>query len=446
MRQDIAITYSLFPVTLFSLKTLLFMSRESEGGSGAEPRRSFLSARDRLVHMRILLLFVALAAVAGGEQWKRHVVDDSSRGADGVRLADVNSDGFADIATGWEEGGQVRVYLNPGPLKAGERWPAVTVGRVASPEDAVLVDLDGDGAVDVVSSCEGDERRVYVHWAPRDPERFLEEDAWRTEALPAARDAMRWMFALPLEVDFRRGLDLVAGAKGEGARIGWFEAPAEARKLAGWRWHPIYEAGWIMSLIASDMDADGDQDVLASDRKGPSSGSLWLENPGPGERQLAAWEQHRIGGSGEEVMFLTEADLDEDGLRDVVAAVRPGTIVIHWREDRNGEKWNDLRLDLPPEAGAAKGVAVGDVNLDGQPDIVFSCEHAGEGKSGVMWFSYKNSARDPDWWEAREISGPEGEKFDRVELVDLDSDGDLDVLTCEETTNLGVIWYENPVR
>ena len=33
-------------------------------------------------------------------------------------------------------------------------------------------------------------------------------------------------------------------------------------------------------------------------------------------------------------------------------------------------------------------------------------------------------------------------KFDRLELLDLDEDGDLDVLTCEKRDNLGVIWYE----
>jgi hypothetical protein len=44
------------------------------------------------------------------------------------------------------------------------------------------------------------------------------------------------------------------------------------------------------------------------------------------------------------------------------------------------------------------------------------------------------------------ISGPLGIKFDLVKLIDLDGDGDLDVLTCEESENLGVIWYENPAR
>ena len=59
------------------------------------------------------------------------------------------------------------------------------------------------------------------------------------------------------------------------------------------------------------------------------------------------------------------------------------------------------------------------------------------------------SQRDGDdvpGWEGHEISGRKGVKFDRLELVDLDADGDLDVLTCEERDNLGVIWYENPTR
>jgi hypothetical protein len=36
-----------------------------------------------------------------------------------------------------------------------------------------------------------------------------------------------------------------------------------------------------------------------------------------------------------------------------------------------------------------------------------------------------------------------------LELVDLDGDSDLDILTCEEREGgrgLGIIWYENPSR
>jgi hypothetical protein len=52
-------------------------------------------------------------------------------------------------------------------------------------------------------------------------------------------------------------------------------------------------------------------------------------------------------------------------------------------------------------------------------------------------------------WEWHNISGTEGIKYDRIEIIDLDNDGDLDILTCEEKygknkQGLGVIWYKNP--
>jgi hypothetical protein len=399
----------------------------------------------RPVTALFLLAAIAVVTAADSPAWKRHTIDDSSRGADGVRLADVNADGLPDITTGWEEGGAVRVYLNPGAARAKERWPAVTVGAVGSVEDAVLADLDGDGAVEVVSSCEGRVKAMFVHWAPREKARYLDPAAWKTEALPAARGAQQWMFCLPLQVDGARGVDLVAGGKGKGAAIGWFESPPDPRTLADWKWHRLCAAGWVMSLVAADMDSDGDLDVLATDRKGPARGCFWLENPAPRAPPTAPWPRHNIGGDGREVMFLTLADLDGDGMKDVLVAAKPREILFLRRLARDGLKWEERAIPLPATAGTAKAVAAGDVNLDGRPDLVFTCEDARDGKSGVMWLAFRQSALDPDW-EARELGGADGLKHDLVELLDLDGDGDLDALTCEEARGLGVFWYENPAR
>ena len=409
------------------------------------------------VPLRVQFLLLALAAagawtpaysakIAAEQPWSRHAIDNSSRGADGVRLADVNGDGLQDITSGWEEGGKIRVYLNPGAARAKEPWPAVNVGDVRNPEDAVFADLDGDGAMDVVSSTEGETRRIFLHWAPKTQDRYLDEAAWKTEALPASVDLARWMFTLPMQIDGEHGTDLVAGAKNEGAKIGWFQAPENPRDLAGWKWHPLYDAGWIMSLLAVDMDGDGDLDVLASDRKGPRRGALWLENPGAEHAVSAEWKERRIGPAGEyEAMFLTIADLDRDWLDDVLIAVRGGPLRYHRRTKFSPAAWETHAIELPPHTGTGKSVAVGDIDLDGKPDIVFSCENARDGKAGVMWMSYRKAATDAAW-DPHPISGPQGVKFDLVKLLDLDGDGDLDVLTCEERDNLGVIWHENPQR
>ena len=61
----------------------------------------------------------------------------------------------------------------------------------------------------------------------------------------------------------------------------------------------------------------------------------------------------------------------------------------------------------------------------------------------MRWLSYTDSPRQPVW-QSHEISGPRGIKFDRLELLDIDADGDLDVLTCEEREINAVLWYENP--
>jgi hypothetical protein len=389
--------------------------------------------------------FEAPAATQASGAWRVHTIDNSSRGADGVRLLDVNQDGRLDIATGWEEGGRIRAYLNPGPAGARQPWRAVEVGRVNTPEDAVFVDLDSDGAVDVVSSSEGDERTVFAHWAPRARVDYETPAAWTTARLPASVNRMQWMFTAPLQVDGRHGVDLVSGGKNDAAKVGWFEAPAGARDLALWTWHPIYDAGWIMSIVPVDMDGDADVDLVVSDRHGPASGTLWLENSGHGDAQKRYWPAHRIGATGREAMFLTVIDLDGDGLDDVVTAVRPKEILFHRRLTRDGRRWDEHVIAVPAMTGTAKSVAAADVDLDGRLDLVLSAEGARGSLSGVVWLSYRTAVTDREW-EVHDISGAPGTKYDLVRLIDLDGDGDLDVLTCEEVENLGLIWYENPAR
>lgn len=388
----------------------------------------------------------------GKHIWKRHTIDDSSRGADGVRLADINGDSLMDIATGWEEGGITRVYLNPGAAKARLPWPAVTAGITPDVEDAVFADLDGDGAVDVISSCEGGTQTVFIHWAPPEKTRHLDPRAWTTQAIPDSVGRTMWMFCVPVQFDAARGLDLVLGSKGPTGIIGLYEVGSHARSVNDYRWHKLSDAGWIMSLVAVDMDNDGDLDILASDRKGDLRGIRWLENPGGKNLTQRQWTNRFIGAQNWEVMFLRCADLDSDGLEDIVVAARQGNrtqaILCYYRKDRTGLNWHEITIPFPLDTGIAKGVAVGDIDGDGLNDIVFSCEGAKDGRSGVMWLRQEADGA----WTPGEISGPSGIKFDRIELLDLDADGDLDVLTCEEQDKnsrgqkggLGVFWYENP--
>ena len=327
-----------------------------------------------------------------------------------------------------------RVRIRPGSL-----WPFASAGTVKSPEDAVFIDLNRDGQLDVVSATEGEERTVYAHFSPPGPGGHLATSPWKTQAFPALRQASKWMFALPLQIDRKRGVDLVVGSKGGSGRIGWLQAPENGEVLADWKWRPLAQVEWVMSLLSHDLNRDGHMDIALSDRVGPEAGIWWLENPGP-ENLSRPWKKRYVAGNGAEVMFMDYGDLNADGREDFVAATRDGDLVAAYREETEEPRWKEEIIPMPGKTGTGKAAAIGRIDGDGVPDLIVTCENS-EDATGVFWMKRGPQGQ----WEAREISGrAEGVKFDRIELIDLDGDSDLDVLTCEERHNLGVIWYENP--
>ncbi len=380
--------------------------------------------------------------------WKRHTIDASSTGADGVRIADVNGDDLPDLVAGWEEGGLTKLYLHPGKDQVVDPWPAITVGETPNVEDACFVDLDRDGRPDVVSCTEGNSRRILLHRAQ--PRRAVGKGKWRQSLLRTSKDRMKWMYALGLQIDGRHGIDLVAAGRGAEASLGWFEAPKRAGSRK-WPWHEITPVGWIMSILSEDMDHDGDLDVIITDRRGAQQACRWLENPGHGEAQKGPWPSHVIGGAGTEVMFMSMADLDGDASKEVVVAERTGqTIRIYRRQDAKGRQWQESMIELPVMVGAAKSVEVGDVNGDAVADLVVSTNTNGRAAQGLVWLDGTQIAQDiePTF---QSVSGAHNAKFDKIELLDIDQDGDLDILTCEEnfgndSRGLGVIWYENKLK
>jgi hypothetical protein len=195
------------------------------------------------------------------------------------------------------------------------------------------------------------------------------------------------------------------------------------------------------------MDADGDLDVLISDRKGPKSQVLWLENPGAeSNRQNQPWKSHTIGAVGREVMFIDFKDINGDGRKDVIVPAKSRDILILFQPEDLFQTWVSHQITFSDKHfGTSKAVRAAHLDGDGKIDIAVTCEQANGELSGCFYLSWTNSPMDREW-KATDIGGPIGLKYDLIELYDIDGDGDLDLFSCEERDQLGVFWYENPTN
>lgn len=408
--------------------------------------------------------------VSGDKPWPMHQLDPRPpSGSDGVKLADVNSDGLPDLVTGFEEGGVSRIYIHPGKEAVRGHWNFVSL---PSPdvEDAVLVDLDDNGRMDLVTASEGKENKIVFHWAPQSSGDYLDSSKWESEVVPCVDGRAAWMFVVPLDMDGRNGIDLVIGSKrkaGEEGKdrawVGWLRSPEDPRDIASWEFFPLTTAGWIMSVVDADMNGDGLVDILISDRKFSSqAGVRWLENPGRHVNGFyQEWKSHMIGVDDGEPMFLAHADLNTDGTKEILVPDCYGGLKILEQRSHPAVPWKVYTIPYPPwSAPRGKAVTVGDVDLDEKPDIVLSFEEEGgvasmpfevyakNGKYSVVWGAYTSDPLSSDWRFSK-VSGLRGRKFDLVHLIDIDLDGDPDVLTNdenEEGDGLGVVWFENRLK
>ena len=435
------------------------------------------------VRTLIATLFFAICSVADASRWTMHIIDNTSRGADGVKTGDLNADGLVDLVTAWEEGGVVRAYINPGKDKVKLPWPIVEIGEVADPEDAILFDGDGDGHLDVFVATELDNRQIYefrkpetanlhssVHWSRTmahvtENRDFLSKVLcdWglallriigQEEGCYLRSRLQYWLYLAPVVLDGQSAF--FAGSKLHYATVSLFKRTTDKRGNARWRGEPLTRAGWIMSLRVVDFDGDGDPDVLFSDRRGadlngngqlddgiawyersrPVRGIFWLENT------TGQWIKHVIHETDSEIMFFDIGDLDNDGDDDIVAAMQSNSVLLLQRRGRM--EFTVREMKIPSEGKVyPKGVALADITGDGVDEIIMTVDGA-IGDLPRVFFLTRNSVDAQDW-ELGDIGGPIGRKFDRIELLDLDQDGDFDVVTTEESDGLGVIWYENPL-
>lgn len=250
-------------------------------------------------------------------------VDGAFAAADSVFAADIDGDGDLDVLAAASLADDIAWWGNDGMSPVGWSTAKVIDGALDGANSVHAADLDGDGDLDVLGGGFFDE----LSWWENDglsPPGFGSR-----KVIDATFDAVRSVYAADLDGD--GDLD-VLGADSSDNDIAWWENNGASPPSFGSRNVIDGSFGFPLSVSAADLDGDGDLDVLAA--ASSDDDIAWWENDGLSPPGFSA--RKVIDGSFDGASSVLAADLDGDGDLDVLGAA-PTANNIAWWENRGGQ-------------------------------------------------------------------------------------------------------------
>ena len=358
-----------------------------------------------------------------GSTWVKTTLIASVNHGHSLQVGDINADGHQDIFT-------AEMY-NPGAGINCKSWVLYGNGAGAFTTEVIstgignheskIGDLDGDGDIDILGKDFQQEKRIDLWLNNGTGPTTIPLDNWTYKQVTSSHQRV---FGLALGDVTGDGLgDIVSGRY-------LYRNPGG--DMAG-SWTQI-DLGTPDAQFIVNVDGDSLPDIIAV----TNNNLLWLEAT---TSAGTSWTSRIVGSNAGNNHSIS---VQAKRLGQIVPGGKPEIVL------GDSESYGIKYFEIPssnPEAGNwpqtlvtssvnGDGLGVGDIDRDGQVDIVST------NSSGVRW--YKNPGNGSANWQGFTIGAAMGGAPDTMDAADLTGDNRLDIIVADEGGGGQLYWFEQP--
>lgn len=342
-----------------------------------------------------------------------------------IETFNPDNDGDKEIITA--NGQRISIYKNNGlgGFSIAE-YPAAPSQEASC---AIAGDIDNDGDLDVVNSS-FKEGKIFLY-------KKSNTDATYGSQLIVSHVATGAKAVAIADMDGDSDMDIISisglSTSGSDDKVSWYKNLDGQGNFGPQINLPIGGYDSPDGLRVYDVDNDGDKDIVTSLTNWPATGDkiIWFSNNGSGSFASAQIIATGVNG----VKFLLESDMDNDGDLDLVSASSIDNKVA-WFENLNGHGNFGAQRIITTAALYVTGVSVADMDHDGDKDVVYM---SNGNDDNILW--QKNLDGLGNFGLPVIInSNVDGNGSGTISTGDFDGDTDIDVVVGEYSKTT---WLEN---
>jgi hypothetical protein len=288
---------------------------------------------------------------------------------------DINGNGRIDIVVLGFPGEESWWFENPGPEQARQLWKRHVILDSVDNESPLMIDIDGDGLLDLVCSSGG--HYGYASCAEQDP-----REPWKFRRISPNNNYHRFTHGLGVgDVNGDGHLDLLE-------KDGWWQNPGRLTDEY-WSFHPFqFSPTGGAQMFAVDLDGDGRNEIVTG-IAAHGFGLVYYKAVNEAATDFARfdimtddWTTSPVGIAVSQLHAMAIADINGDGIPDIVTGKRwwahahqdpgheqPATLL--WLETKRiGQRIQFEAHVIDNSSGVGTDITVADVNGDGLPDIL----------------------------------------------------------------------------